>query len=146
MIGFDPALRGIRPVFHRKKRLSFDNSGVERFRPNHYLYSRTFMAKYRIAWLPGDGIGGEVLEAAEVVLAAAVQVNAKQKREMAESDHQRATQTAELRSNESEQQTILNSVHQLAVGFVILYFLFRAFSPLRCRFWPAEGLCHREEF
>jgi hypothetical protein len=26
------------------------------------------MAKYRIAWLPGDGIGGEVLEAAEVVL------------------------------------------------------------------------------
>lgn len=27
-----------------------------------------FMAKYRIAWLPGDGIGSEVLEAAEVVL------------------------------------------------------------------------------
>lgn len=26
------------------------------------------MAKYRIAWLPGDGIGVEVLEAAEVVL------------------------------------------------------------------------------
>jgi aspartate aminotransferase len=26
------------------------------------------MAKYRIAWLPGDGIGMEVLEAAEVVL------------------------------------------------------------------------------
>jgi isocitrate/isopropylmalate dehydrogenase len=26
------------------------------------------MAKYRIAWLPGDGIGGEVLEAAKIVL------------------------------------------------------------------------------
>ena len=26
------------------------------------------MAKYRIAWLPGDGIGVEVLEAAELVL------------------------------------------------------------------------------
>jgi hypothetical protein len=26
------------------------------------------MAKHRIAWLPGDGIGVEVLEAAEVVL------------------------------------------------------------------------------
>ena len=29
---------------------------------------QAFMAKYRIAWLPGDGIGMEVLEAAEVVL------------------------------------------------------------------------------
>ena len=26
------------------------------------------MAKYRIAWLPGDGIGIDVLEAAEIVL------------------------------------------------------------------------------
>jgi isocitrate/isopropylmalate dehydrogenase len=26
------------------------------------------MAKYKIAWLPGDGIGNEVLEAAKIVL------------------------------------------------------------------------------
>ena len=26
------------------------------------------MAKYRIAWLPGDGIGQDVLEAADIVL------------------------------------------------------------------------------
>ncbi len=26
------------------------------------------MAKYKIAWLPGDGIGIEVLEAAKIVL------------------------------------------------------------------------------
>src|ERR1035437_3224314 len=27
-----------------------------------------FMAKYKIAWLPGDGIGVDVLEAAKIVL------------------------------------------------------------------------------
>ncbi|MDE2965088.1 MAG: isocitrate/isopropylmalate family dehydrogenase, partial [Acidobacteriota bacterium] len=26
------------------------------------------MAKYKIAWLPGDGVGGEVLDAARIVL------------------------------------------------------------------------------
>ena len=26
------------------------------------------MPKYRIAWLPGDGVGGEVLQAARIVL------------------------------------------------------------------------------
>ncbi|MCK5060468.1 isocitrate/isopropylmalate dehydrogenase family protein, partial [Candidatus Bipolaricaulota bacterium] len=26
------------------------------------------MAKYRISWLPGDGVGSEVLEAARIVL------------------------------------------------------------------------------
>ena len=26
------------------------------------------MSKYRIAWLPGDGIGNDVMEAARVVL------------------------------------------------------------------------------
>jgi len=26
------------------------------------------MAKYKIAWLPGDGIGNEVMEAARMVL------------------------------------------------------------------------------
>src|SRR4030095_5944783 len=31
-------------------------------------YSRTLMAKYRIAWMPGDGVGNDVMEATRIVL------------------------------------------------------------------------------
>jgi isocitrate/isopropylmalate dehydrogenase len=36
--------------------------------PSHYSEERAKMAKYRIAWMPGDGIGQEVMEATKIVL------------------------------------------------------------------------------
>src|SRR6202049_3332729 len=61
------ALPGINPCHPRNPRLSLKDF-MPRLRAATPLDKVAFMSKYKIAWMPGDGVGNDVIEAARIVL------------------------------------------------------------------------------